>query len=143
MKRLLLIVLLPLALLTGCSHEKKEYSASALYQHYAERQNLKVAQVEQFSLSDSVSVEVILMEADDENAWQQLKEEFNIQGDEGTVSWLGDSDNPALRTQWTGNPVMRVIASYSRRTIGFYRIETEAQYDALIDYQLERTKNTH
>ena len=24
-----------------------------------------------------------------------------------------------------------------------YYIETEAQYDALIDYQLERTKNTH
>ena len=135
MKRLLLIVLLPLALLTGCSHEKKEYSASELYQHYAERQNLKVAQVEQFSLSDSVSVEVILMEADDENAWQQLKEEFNIQGDEGTVSWLGDSDNPALRTQWTGIPVMRVIASLDKHTIGIYRIDNEMQYDAIVDYQ--------
>ena len=140
MKRLLLIILLPLALLTGCSHEKKEYSASELYQHYAERQNLKVAQVEQFSLSDSVSVEVILMEADDENAWQQLKEEFNIQGDEGTVSWLGDSDNPALRTQWTGIPVMRVIASLDKHTIGIYRIDNEMQYDAIVDYQLEKTK---
>ena len=140
MKRLLLIILLPLALLTGCSHEKKEYSVSELYQHYAERQNLNVAQVEGFSLNDSVSVEVILMETDDENVWQQLKEEFNIQGDEGTVSWLGNSDNPAVRTQWTGIPVMRVIASLDKHTIGIYRIDNEMQYDAIVDYQLEKTK---
>jgi hypothetical protein len=36
---------------------------------------------------------------------------------------------------------MRVIASLDRHTIGFYRLDTEAQYDALIDYQLEKTKN--
>ena len=81
-----------------------------------------------------------LMETDDENVWQQLKEEFNIQGDEGTVSWLGNSDNPAVRTQWTGIPVMRVIASLDKHTIGIYRIDNEMQYDAIVDYQLEKTK---
>ena len=40
-----------------------------------------------------------------------------------------------------GSPVMRVIASHDKQTIGFYHIDNEAQYDALIDYQLENIKS--
>lgn len=102
---------------------------------------MTVAQVGGFKLCDTVRVDVVMLQAEVEQSWLQLTEEFNIRGEEGMVSWLGDIDNPALRTMWTGEPVMRVIASPDKRTIGFYRIETEAQYDALIDYQLEKTKN--
>ena len=35
---------------------------------------------------------------------------------------------------------MRVIASHDKRTIGFYRLDNEAQYDALVDYQIEKMK---
>lgn len=140
MKRIVFIILLPLLVLAGCSREAKESAVSGLYRHYAERQDLKVAQVSGFKLSDTVRVDVVLMEADDEPAWQQLKQEFNIQGEEGAVSWLGETGDPAVRTQWTGAPVMRVIASLDNRTVGFYRIDNEAQYDAIVDYQLEKTK---
>lgn len=140
MKRLLIIMLLPLFMLTGCSHETKEQAASSLYQHYAERPGLRVAQVNGFKLSDSVRVDVILLQAEDENEWQQLKQEFDIRGEEGTVSWLGEFDNPAQRTLWNGTPVMRVIASFNKHTIGIYRIDDETQYDAIVDYQLEKTK---
>lgn len=140
MKKMIWIMLLPLIMLTGCSQEKKEMNVSALYQHYAERENLSVAQVSGFELNDSVCVDVVLMQADNEEAWQQLKEEFNIRGDEGTVSWLSESENPAIRTQWNGTPVMRVIASLYKHTIGIYRIDNETQYDAIVEYQLEKTK---
>jgi len=141
MKQLILIILLPLALLTGCSRQTETPSEGMLYQHYASRQELKVAQLNGFKLCDTVRVDVVMLQADDEQAWQQLAEEFDIRGDEGSVSWLGDPDNPAVRTQWNGNPVMRVIASHDKRTIGFYRLDNEAQYDALIDYQIEKIKN--
>ena len=124
MKKMIWIMLLPLVMLTGCSHEKKEMNVSALYQHYAERENLSVAQVSGFELNDSVCVDVVLMQADNEEAWQQLKEE----------------ENPAIRTQWNGTPVMRVIASLYKHTIGIYRIDNETQYDAIVEYQLEKTK---
>ena len=137
-----LYILLPLALLMGCARQERQPEC-ALYRHYAVQQELKVAQVNGFKLNDTVRVDVVMLQAESEQAWQRLTEEFDIRCEEGKVSWIGKIDTPALRTQWTGNPVMRVIASYSRSTIGFYRIETEAQYDALIDYQLERTKNTH
>lgn len=133
--------MLPLALLTGCSQRPETPPEGAFYQHYAARQELKVAQVSGFKLCDSVRVDVVMLQAEDEQAWKQLTEEFDIRGDEGTVSWIGESDNPAVRTQWTGAPAMRVIASHSRHTIGFYQIDTEAQYDALIDYQIDKMKN--
>ena len=139
MKRVLLL-LLPLVILTGCAHQEKP-PESAFYQHYASRQDLKVAQVNGFMLCDTVSVDVVMLQAEDDQAWQRLTKEFNIRCEEGTSSWLGEIDTPAQRTQWRGVPVMRVIASPDRHVVGFYLIETEAQYDALIDYQLENTKN--
>jgi len=111
-----------------------------LYKRYASRQELNVAQVSGFKLSESQRVDVVLVVADDEAAWQKLTKELNIKGEDGVVSWLGDPKNPAQRVKWTGTSVLRVVASHSRRTVAFYRIDTEAQYDALLDYQLNNMK---
>ena len=132
MKRLIIILmmLLPIAAM----------SQSELYKRYASRQELTVAQVSGFKLNESERVDVVLIVADDETAWQQLAKEMNIKGEEGSVSWLGDTKNPAQRVKWTGAPVLRVVASRARRTVALYRINTEAQYDALLDYQLNNMK---
>ena len=142
MKRIqyVLLIILPLTLLAGCSLWSEAPSEGVLYQRYAARQDLKVAQLDGFKLCDSVRVDVVMLQADDEQAWQRLIEEFDIRGNDGTVSWLGDPDDPSQRIQWTGSSVMRVIASHDKRTIGFYRIDNEAQYDALVDYQIEKMK---
>lgn len=139
-RQILFFLLLLLAVLTGCSRQETP-TESNLYRHYAVQGDLRVAQVNGFRLCDTVCVDVVMVQADNEEAWQRMTEEFDIRGDEGSVSWLGEIETPAQRTQWTGSPVMRVIASLDRHTIGFYRLDTEAQYDALIDYQLEKTKN--
>ena len=111
-----------------------------LYKRYASRQELTVAQVSGFKLSESQRVDVVLVVADDETAWQKLAKELNIKGESGVVSWLGDPRNPAQRVKWTGSSVLRVVASHARRTVAFYRVNTEAQYDALLDYQLNNMK---
>lgn len=111
-----------------------------LYKRYASRQELTVAQVSGFKLSESQRVDVVLVVADDETAWQKLAKELNIKGEGGVVSWLGDPRNPAQRVKWTGSSVLRVVASHARRTVAFYRVNTEAQYDALLDYQLNNMK---
>lgn len=131
-------MLLPVVLLVGCSRGAKTPPQEPIYQQYAEWQNTSVAQINGFHLNDTVTVDVVLLQADDEEAWLRLTEEFDIRGDEGTVSWLGEVDNPAQRTQWDGGAVMRVIASHQQRTIGFYRIDNDVQYDALLDYQLNK-----
>lgn len=140
MKRIIFTILLPLALLAACGHKKALPPEDALYRLYAAQQDLKVAQIADFPLGDTVSVSVVMLQAENQEAWERLKAEFDIRGDEGTVSWLADSANPAQRTQWSGMPMLRVVASHERQAVGLYRIANEVQYDALIDYQMEKTK---
>ncbi len=97
---------------------------------------MTVAQVCDFKLCDTVFVDVVLLQADDEESWQRMVEEFAIRDTAGVTSWLGDIENPALRVEWNGQPVVRVAASHEKRSVGLYRIDTETQYDALLDYQL-------
>ena len=112
-------------------------SQSELYKRYASRQDLTVAQVSGFKLNDTARVDVVLIVADNATAWESLKKELDIRGDSGTVSWLGDTRQPAKRAKWNGRPLLRVVASHSRKTVAFYRLENEGQYDALLDYQLK------
>lgn len=137
MKRIIYIILLPLLLASGCGRESEGSQESGLYKRYASQSDLSVAQVCGFSLGEEVKVDVVLLQAESDEAWRQMKEELDIRGDAGTVSWLGDSEEPAQRVEWDGRPVTRVIASHDRQAVGFYRIETEEQYDALIEYQLK------
>ena len=132
MKRLLIILMMLLPIVV--------MAQSSLYKSYASRKGLTVAQVSGFKLNESERVDVVIVVADNDAAWQQLAKELNVRGEEGSVSWLGDLQKPALRVKWTNAPVLRVIASPARRTIAFYRLNTEAQYDALLDYQLNNMK---
>ena len=132
MKRLLIILMMLLPIAAMAQND--------LYKRYASRQELTVAQVSGFKLNESERVDVVIVVADDEAAWQKLTQELNIKGENGVVSWLGDIRKPAQRVKWTGAPVLRVVASHARRTVAFYRLNTEAQYDALLDYQLNNMK---
>ena len=132
MKKLIIIFLLLLPI--------EAMSQSELYKRYASRQDLLVAQVSGFQLNDSVRVDVVLVVADNDAAWQRLKKELDIRGQEGVNSWLGNVNKPSQRMAWNGKPLLRVVASHTRRTVGFYRIDTEAQYDAIVDYQLRKIK---
>jgi hypothetical protein len=116
-------------------------SQGELYKRYASRQDLTVAQVNGFKLNDSTRVDVVLVVADNDAAWKKLLAELNVKSGEGADSWLGDLKQPSKRIRWNGKPLLRVVVSHSRRTVGYYRLETEEQYDALLDYQLERMKS--
>lgn len=132
MKRLLFILLLPLAFLS-CSREVEEVP---LYRQYAARQDLTVAQVKGFQLCDTVKTDVVILVADDSAAWQSLKTEFDIRTSEGVTSWMGDIDHPAQRVKRNVRPAWRAMAVHADRTVAFYRIDSEEQYEALLDYQM-------
>ncbi|MBQ6955632.1 MAG: hypothetical protein IJP80_03350 [Bacteroidales bacterium] len=136
MKRLL-IILLPLVLF-ACSREKDKIP---LYSLYSVRTDLTVAQVEGFQLNDSVKVDVVILVADDSAAWQGLKEEFDILTSEGVTSWRGDLDNPRQRVKRGTYPMWRVMAVHDERTVAFYRVESQAQFDALRIYQMDKLEN--
>ena len=78
MKRILLILipLLQLTLLVGCS-SKTEEQPGDIYRKYAPQPGLTVAQVSDFELCDTVSVDVVMLVADNDSAWQQIVAEFD------------------------------------------------------------------
>ena len=133
MKRLLLI-LMPLMLL-ACSHEETELP---LYQRYADSKDLTVAQVKGFQIGDTLKTDVVLLVADDSAAWAELKAEFDIRTAEGVTSWMGAIDHPAKRVKRNVRPAWRAMAVHDERTVAFYRIDTEEQRKALIDYQMNK-----
>ncbi len=132
-----LLILLPLMLL-ACSREVEEVP---LYRQYAARQDLTVAQVKGFQLCDTVKTDVVILVADDSVAWQELKEEFDIRTSEGITSWMGDIDEPANRVKRSVRPAWRAMAVHDEKTIAFYRIDTEEQREALLNYQLNNLEN--
>ena len=137
MKRLFSIFV-PLLFLVGCSHKAEQ---APLYQRYASRQDITVAQVGGFLLCDTVKIDVVILVADDSAAWQELKDEFDIRTSEGVTSWMGNIDDPTLRVKGGELPAWRAMAVHADRTIAFYRIDTDAQYDALLDYQFTKMEN--
>ena len=132
MKKILLIMMMLMPLAVA--------GQGSLYGRYAPREDLTVAQVEGFRLNDTVKVDVLILVADDAAAWDRLREEFGIRTTEGVTSWLGEADNPSRRTRWIGQLCCKVIASHSRRTLCIYRLRSHTEYDALLDYQLEKLK---
>ena len=137
MKRLLFILLLPLAFLS-CS---REVDKVPLYHQYEARKDLTVAQVTGFQLCDTVKTAVVILVADDSAAWQSLKTEFDIRTSEGVTSWMGDIDHPAQRVKRNVRPAWRAMAVHSDRTIAFYRVDNSLQYQALLDYQMDKLVN--
>ena len=132
-----LLILLPLMLL-ACSREVEE---TPLYHKYAERHNLAVAQVSGFQLCDTVKTDVVIIVADDSAAWQGLKEELDIRTSEGITSWMGAIDEPARRVKRDVRPAWRAMAVHAERTVAFYRVADSVQYQALLDYQLDKLNN--
>ncbi len=133
MKRLLYI--LPLLILFACSREQE---GSALYQQYASRADLTVAQVTGVRLNDTVKTDVVIIVANDRTAWQELKEEFDIRTSEGVTSWMGDINNPQKCVKGSVRPAWRAMTVHEEHTIAFYRIESEVQRQAMLDFQLDR-----
>ena len=137
MKKYILYLIVPLMLMAACTSGPAEGS---LYHRYADRKGLSVAEVDGFQLCDTVRVDVVMLQTDSDEAWREMLAELSIKDTSGVTSWLGDIDEPAQRTTWDGAPVFRVIASHDKHAIGFYQLENETQYNALLDYQLNKMK---
>jgi hypothetical protein len=50
---------------------------------------------------------------------------------------MGDIDEPARRVKRAVRPAWRAMAVHADRTVAFYRVDTEAQRQALLDYQMK------
>ena len=54
---------------------------------------------------------------------------------------MGNIDEPAHRVKGGLLPAWRAMAVHNDRTVAFYRIDTEEQRLALLDYQMKAIEN--
>lgn len=77
----LLIVLLPVAIYALWEWTPRTVPperASELYRQYASNPHLNVSYIEDFRVNDTVTVDVTLLEAKDDEGWEELRERFDI-----------------------------------------------------------------
>lgn len=129
--------------MVSCTSKVDESPAAdtELYQHFANRQGLAVAQVRGFRLNDTVKIDVVVIEADDSAAWHELKKQLDIRTDKGVTSWLGKIDHPEQRTTHGDTPLWRAIAVHDERTVALYHMKNENQFAALREYQMKQIEN--
>ena len=94
MKKYILYIIVPLMLMAACTSGPAEGS---LYHRYADRKGLSVAEVDGFQLCDTVRVDVVMLQADSDEAWREILVELSIKDTSGVTSWLGDIDEPARK----------------------------------------------
>lgn len=138
---MLVLTVLCASAATAPSQSTPRHGRKAVYDRYASRPDLAVGSIDGFKLNDSVKVDVLIIVADNDAAWQKLCTEFDIRTQRGVTTWTGQNDHPESRTKWLGKPACKVIASPARRTVCMYYINNEAEYESLMDYQMNLMTN--
>ena len=125
------------------------YSVSELYTKYAGTEGLDVAFVKDYRVNDTVFVDVTLLEATTDSAWNGLVKEFNfgdqfnaeLPSDTNAVSfWFAPRNHYNLPMDSTllNNDI--VVASQYRKTMAVFHITSEDQVNAIVFRQIVNVK---
>lgn len=120
---------------------------SDLYRRYEPNPHLSVAFIEGFKVNDTLSVDVTLLQALDDEGWDILKEDFRVvppvefiqkkidSGKDIVEVFLAPKDNPTLPMD-KKNILKNNVVGVSRlkHSIGIFNIETEGQMYATLHY---------
>jgi len=127
-------------------------AASSVYVKYHGTDGLKVAFVKDFPLNDTVSVDVTLLQATTDSAWQVLREDFGVKQLNDTVERINGSKATSYRyapkkdyslpmdTTCHANNDLLFLSRYEQ-TIGVFHIDYSYQIKAIKDWLFEAMIN--
>ena len=139
----LLIVLLPVAIYALWEWTPRTVPperASELYRQYASNPHVAASFLKDFRVNDTVTVDVTLLEAKDDEGWEELREmtggfplmehekEQLKRGNDIVQTWI--SENDSLKPSPNTDPIniFFCVMSFLKRSILACHIETEEQY---------------
>ena len=149
----LLIVLLPVAIYALWEWAPRTVPperASELYRQYASNPHLTVSYIEDFRVNDTVTVDVTLLEAKDDEGWEELREKINIkpipqevyeilgeEAEEDVWVWLAPKNKYHLPMDdiLLNNDVLSV--SHKKKQLCIFETVSEKQIDAISKHQFE------
>lgn len=126
----------------------------AIYERYAEADNLTVAFVGGYRVNDSLRVDVTFLQAEDTAGWNLLKKDFSIIEIElpDEYKHLAGFNNYDLKYTPKGHPEQPMdtsnllnndllIIDFSTQTVSVFHIEYEKQVSAILAKETQRIKN--
>ena len=120
---------------------------SEIYQHYHDNPHVVASFLKDFRVNDTVTVDVTLLEAKDDEGWEELRERFDI-GDLSDmpedVRHLFEKDQKSAGVfQYAEEGERKKLAVYSRekRSVAVFHTEEKNKIDAI--YTKEIREITH
>lgn len=127
---------------------------SEVYSKYVGMDGLDVTFLKDYPLSDSVAVDVTLIEATTDSAWAVLKENFNVTEPSDEYKkmidnikmvrfWLAPKNNPKLKADSIIIHNDLFVVSGNMRIISIFHIENTTAFSTIIDKKTNELKTNN
>ncbi len=130
-------------------------SQNELYLRYADRQDLTVMELDGYRLNDSVTLNVVMIVAEEMSAWESFLREINLKetaiemgrmadsvGDYHLKgSWFCQRYHPEIHLKASDNPTGFVVYDYRYRIVYVVEIDSYKQTDLFWRKQIHSFKN--
>ncbi len=145
----LLLTLLGVAAVAAWRYLLPERHVSDLYRRYHNADGIAASYIHNFPVNDTLTLDVTLLEATTDSAWNGLVKEFNfgdqfnaeLPSDTNAVSfWFAPRNHYNLPMDSTllNNDI--VVASQYRKTMAVFHITSEDQVNAIVFRQIVNVK---
>lgn len=124
---------------------------SELYNRYADKEGIEASFIKDYRVNDSVFVDVTVLEATTDSAWEELLHDFNMTlipdevleylNDKDLVVWLAPKIDYSMPMDSVilNNDVISMV--YLSKCICVFSIETEQQIKAVNFHQYDESSN--
>jgi len=134
------------------------FYVSDLYCRYEDNEYIRVTEIHNFQVNDTLAVDVLLMEATTDSAWCELLKDFGtpekviefyrtnrkfIVGEDvnSITEFIIDINNPKKYTTQADPNCRLVIGSYTKKTLCLFLTEDTNQQNAISLTKISRLKN--
>lgn len=126
--------------------------ASDLYRRYEHCEHIRVADIRDFQVNDTLTVDVTILQADGDSAWVILQKDFNLPVIPKEYEHLFYDDSHSVVTKYIprGHPEQEMdstvttfdvaIISFSKHTISVFETSSISQREAIIHKQIKIKK---
>lgn len=125
---------------------------SELYAHYADVEGIEASFIKDYRVNDSVFVDVTVLEAITDSAWDKLVSDFKIPPPSEVYLMSKEKRNVIMRRAPRENPMETIsrpspndyVVSISRfdRTVCVFNTMDSSQIQAIITYKIKNIKNS-
>lgn len=121
---------------------------SELYARYADVEGVEASFIKDYRVNDSVFVDVTVLEATTDSAWENLMNVFDLGKDSGTnslnriVAWRSPNGKPTEHAQPTSPDDWGVAAVPGKKYISIFHSKNEEEITAISFYIFQNILNT-